>query len=99
MRNNSMICAAMLMLLGAGGARAEYKNRWEFTAFGGHHFSGHLELQSETNPGQVDVTDGSSFGIAVGRDIAEDSAVEVMWTRQNSSLRTGAFHAPSEDIG
>jgi hypothetical protein len=75
------------------------ENRWEAAVFGGGHFSGHVKLDSESGHDQLNVTDGSSFGLAVGRDLSEESAVEIMWTRQNARLQATGGATPPENLG
>lgn len=72
---------------------------WEALFFGGGHFSGSINVESESGSDKLDVADGPSVGLAVGKDLAEDSAVEVMWTRQDSEMRAMDGTAPSEEAG
>jgi hypothetical protein len=87
----------MSALLGLS-AQAE-DNRWEVAAFGGRHFTGHLDLAKESGSDQLDLTDGAAYGVAIGRDWAEDSSVELMWTRQDSHAHARGGSAAAEDLG
>ncbi len=93
------LLSLMFPILAASEEYGAEDNSWEASFFGGGHFTGHVKLDSSTGHDQLELTNGSSFGVTAGKDFAEDSALEVMWTRQNSEMRAQGGSAAPTDLG
>jgi len=82
--------AAIVLLLFATAASAQDTHRFEITPLFGYRFGGSFDDVSRGGvaSGPVEIGDSESFGLSAGVLFTPDSELELIWSHQDTSLRS-----------
>jgi hypothetical protein len=73
------------------------KNESSFTLYGGDRFAG--SVTDSTSNSNIDLKNGSSFGLAVDIGLDRSRQIEFFYSQQDTALTAGAFSAQSNNVG
>lgn len=87
----------VLLTLSTTATWAQQSTRFEITPFFGHRFGGSFDDVSTGGAASLSIRDSSAYGLSFGVLFPPEAELEIIWSRQNTQLRSESFLGPTQN--